>query len=64
MSENIRDIIEDIRAGGTTSIEGIAEELNQLGILVDGDSWSPSKVAGLMWMLDSSGPTAKNPTPN
>ena len=64
MAENIRDIIDDIRTGGMTSIEDIAEELNRLGILVDGAPWSPSKVAGLMWMLDSSGPTAKNPTEN
>ena len=64
MAEDIRDIIEDIRAGGTTSIEDIAEELNRLGILVDGEPWSPAKVAGLMWMLDSSGPTAKNPPRN
>ena len=64
MADDIRDIIDGIRAGGTTSIEDIAGELNRLGILVDGQPWSPSKVAGLMWMLDSSGPTAKNPTGN
>ena len=64
MAEDIRDIVDEIRAGGMTSIEDIADELNRLGILVDGVPWSPSKVAGLMWMLDSSGPTAKNPTGN
>jgi|TARA_Y100000031_G_scaffold85397_1_gene94067 hypothetical protein len=64
MAEDIRDIIDDIRAGGTASIEGISEELNRLGILVDGETWSPSKVAGLMWMLDSSGTTPKNPPRN
>ena len=64
MAEDIRDVIDDIRAGGTSSMEGISEELNRRGILVDGVPWSPSKVAGLMWMLDSSGPTPKNPPIN
>ena len=64
MAEDIRDIIDDIRTGGTASMEGIAEELNRRGFLVDGQPWSPSKVAGLMWMLDSSGPTPNNPLEN
>ena len=60
MSEDIRDIIDDIRAEGISSIEGITRALNERGILIDGEPWNEARVAGLMWMLDSTGPTPKN----
>ena len=61
MSDDIRDIVDDIRAAGITSIEGITAELNRRGFLVDGEPWSEARVASLMWMLDSTGTTHKNP---
>jgi DNA invertase Pin-like site-specific DNA recombinase len=49
---NLRSILDDIRAQGTTSIRKIAEELNQRGILAPrGGEWQATTVARLLARL-------------
>jgi DNA invertase Pin-like site-specific DNA recombinase len=49
---NLRSIVQDIRAGGITSIRRIADELNQRGILARrGGKWQPTTVVRLLARL-------------
>jgi DNA invertase Pin-like site-specific DNA recombinase len=49
---NLRSILDDMRAQGTTSIRKIAEELNQRGILAPrGGEWQPTTVVRLLAQL-------------
>jgi DNA invertase Pin-like site-specific DNA recombinase len=50
---NLRSIVEDIRAHGTTSVRKIAEELNERGILTRrGGEWQPTTVVRLLGRLE------------
>jgi DNA invertase Pin-like site-specific DNA recombinase len=51
-AENLRAIVEDIRAHGITSVRTIADELNTRGILTArGGEWHPTTVVRLMERL-------------
>jgi hypothetical protein len=48
-ANNLRSILEDIRARGTTSVRKIAEELNHRGILAPrGGEWHATSVVRLL----------------
>ena len=49
---NLRSIMDDVRAQGTTSVRKIAEELNNRGILAPrGGEWQPTTVVRLLARL-------------
>ena len=49
---NLRAIVDEVRAQGTTSVRKIAEELNNRGILAPrGGEWQPTTVVRLLARL-------------
>jgi Recombinase len=49
---NLRSILDEVRAQGTTSVRKIAEELNNRGILAPrGGEWQPTTVVRLLARL-------------
>jgi hypothetical protein len=51
-ASNLRSILDDFRAQGTTSVRKIAEELNNRGILAPrGGEWQPTTVVRLLARL-------------
>lgn len=53
-AEGVRRTVEDIRASGTTSVRGIAAELNRRGILTPrGGQWHPTTVHALLRRLST-----------
>lgn len=53
-ASNLRDIVEDLRAQGITSVRAIAAELNAKDILTPrGGSWHPTSVARLLSRLSA-----------
>ena len=52
-ADSLRSIVEDVRAGGVTSVRGIAEEMNRRGILTPrGAGWHPTSVGRLLERLE------------
>ncbi len=52
-AENLRGIVEELRAEGLTSVRAIATELNARGILTPRESqWHPTSAARLLARLD------------
>ena len=52
-AEDLRAVIDDIRAGGSRSLRGVAAELNRRGILTRrGGKWHKSTVINLLTRLD------------
>lgn len=50
---NLRSIVDDIRADGTTSVRTITEELNRRGIVAPrGGEWHPTAVVRLLDRLE------------
>lgn len=50
----LRPILEDVQAGGCTSVRAMADELNRRGILTPrGGQWHPTSVARLVKRLES-----------
>ena len=55
-AEDLRAVVEDIRAGGAASLRAIAAELNGRGILtLRGGRWHVSTVMNLLARLGTSG---------
>jgi DNA invertase Pin-like site-specific DNA recombinase len=51
-AENLRDIVDDLRAQGISSVRAIAAELNARGILTPrGGQWHPTSTARLLARL-------------
>jgi hypothetical protein len=48
---NLRSIMDDVRAQGTTSVRKIAEELNNRGILAPRGEWQATTVVRLLARL-------------
>ena len=52
-AEDLRAVVEDIRAGGAISLRAIAAQLNGRGITRRGGRWHVSNVRNLLWRLDT-----------
>ena len=51
-TEDLRPVVDDIQAAGTTSVRGLAHELNRRGILTPrGGQWHPTSAARLLARL-------------